>query len=206
MRFGHSCVVDSAVQQPDAPHQGKQVAPGEQLTVGVPVTAWLGQGLIEPLSGQYRFKAGLFDEQGPLAVEMCASDLSSSRSRFSEPVESQDGCHEPVLIRLVWPVERLAVASLLARKNVIHTAIFTAGYQVQRRSAVRCARCWPCVPTAVLLYYTNTLDLVSPSSKRSPYPTSMLPIPSGPLYAPAERRFGWAYATARCRQISTSAI
>ena len=65
---------EPAIQQPDAAPQGKEVAPGEQFTVDVPVQTWLGQGWTEPLGGQYRFQAGLFNEQGTLAVDTRTSD------------------------------------------------------------------------------------------------------------------------------------
>lgn len=65
--------VGPALQQPGGPPQGKEIAPGEQFTTEIRVTTWLGQGWTEPLSGQYRFRAGLFDERGQLAVQTSTS-------------------------------------------------------------------------------------------------------------------------------------
>lgn len=62
-----------APEQPGGPPQGKEIAPGEQFTTEIRVTTWLGQGWTEPLSGRYRFRAGLSDESGQLAVETSTS-------------------------------------------------------------------------------------------------------------------------------------
>jgi hypothetical protein len=72
-------------QAAGVPPQGTEIAPGEQFSTEIRVAAWLGQGWTEPLSGQYRFKAGLFDESGPLAVEA----RTSSAFQFQIQVQDQ---------------------------------------------------------------------------------------------------------------------
>jgi hypothetical protein len=58
-----------ATQQSGGPPDGKEIAPGEEFTTEIQVSTWLGQGWTEPLNGQYRVRAGLFDERGELATE-----------------------------------------------------------------------------------------------------------------------------------------
>ena len=64
----------SATLQPGGNPFGTEIGPGEELTTTVQVSTWLGQGWSQPLSGDYRFRAGLFTErsQVPAATRTTA--------------------------------------------------------------------------------------------------------------------------------------
>ena len=74
--WAQACTLPTTQQSGGSP-EGKEIPPGEEFTTAIQVSAWLGQGWTEPLNGQYRVRAGLFDERGQLATE----------SRISSPFQ-----------------------------------------------------------------------------------------------------------------------